>query len=252
MVDFITTIIDFVSTNFPYIAIAVGIVVAGVWFLTRYESKDHKFKPVVLEKEIHKDFNEVFKLTQEPIGYGKTLFIGSRQAGFVMKSIYINFFIDKEKKPNLKRTANVTKLTTKHKSVEAVLDKNGMKKFYGFRVCGKSRIERILANLFDVGTRIFLIDSEIVEESESSFNVNPYCKPERYFNIWIYSRTGKKVVDEIAFKINQEQMLNSMVNYLPKLSFHEIEQSKQKAQLDIFEEMQRQKRKDTLEQIKKA
>lgn len=251
MADILSTVLNWIMANIPLIAV-IGIVIAFiVWYFFMRGSTESKYKPVVLEKEIHNDLNEVFKLTQEPIGYGKTLYIGSRQAGFVMKSIYVNFFKTKGK-TNIKRTINVTKLTKKHPSTKEVLDTKGMKIFYGFRVCGRSKVERFLANFFDIGTRIFLVDKDIVDETESTYNINPYSKPTRYFGVWIYSNAGKLVVDEIAFKVNQQQMLDSMVNYLPKLSFHELEQSKSKAQLDIFEEMQKQKRKDQLEQIKKA
>lgn len=250
MPDILSTAINFIASNLPLIAIAVIVVAVIIWYFTK-DNKESKFKPVVLEKEIKKDFNEVFKLTQEPIGYGKTLYIGSRQAGFVMKSIYVNFYMANEK-PLLKRSVNVTKLVKKHPSVNEVMEKKNMKIFHGFRVCGRSRISRFLANFFDIGTRIFLVDNEIVEETESTYNVNPYSTPQLYFGVWIYSNVGKKLVDEIAYKVNQMQMLDSMVNYLPKLSFHDLEQSKQKAQFDIFEEMQKKKRKEQLEEIKKA
>lgn len=251
MADFLSTSISFIARNLPYIAIAVGFVIFLFWIVSKYSKSEDKFKPIVLEKEIKKDFNEVFKLTQEPVGYGKTLYIGSRQAGFVMKSIYVNFYIKKDK-PELKRTANVTKLIKKHPSVKEVMNTQEAKIFNGFKVCGKSRVSRFLANFFDIGTRIFLVDKEIVTETESTYNVNPYSTPQLYFGIWIYSNIGRKLVDEIAYKVNQMQMLDSMVNYLPKLSFHELEQSKQKAQFDIFEEMQKKKRKEQLEEIKKA
>ena len=253
MADMITEAINTLTGFFnQYYAVILVIMAAAFimfWWLSKNQKKEEHYKPVVLEQEINKYIKSEFDLTAESIGYGKTLYIGSRDAGFVLKSIFMNQY------PTWEETKNVNALKRKYPSTTEKLDKENkiINILHGFEVCGKGRLNRIMANLFGYGITIYLIDKPLVEINESSVNINPYSKPIKMFGTWIFSDWGLQELEEIAFKIKHEQHLDAMVNIIPKSIFlGDINAGKEKASYDMLEEVNKERRKEQLEQIKKA
>lgn len=248
----INEIINFFVQNIIYIVIAIGVIYLAYTYLYK-PGKEDKYKQLNISKEVKKDLKGLFDITGVSVGYGKTLYIGSIMSGFVLKQIFINYYDKKE------ITAKVNKMLKKYPEAEELL-KDKFKKeipeepkvFYGFKVCGKSFFRRLLANLLDIGVITYLVDKELVTETELSYNINPYSQPTKFLDIYIYSSIGKKAVEEIVFKIEREQVLGALVNFTPKLTFLELEQAKSKAQLEILEEINKKKRKEMIEEIKKA
>jgi hypothetical protein len=257
--EFFNRVVTWASSNLILVAVIIGAVVIVLYFLFK-PKKEEKYKQLVLAKEIKKDLKSLFNMTEQSVGYGKDLYIGSRFIGFVLNSVFINFYYKnnpKKQKPMLDVTAKAETMKKKFPEatdiVEANIKKEGLdyKVCLGFKVCGKSRFSRLLA-LFGFGIKYYIVDQEILDESTLAFNINPYSQPTRFLDVFIFSNVARKVVEEIAFKITREQELNSMVNFLPKLTFHELQQAKNKSTMDLFEDMNKKRRKEQLEQIKRA
>lgn len=251
MADPVSGVINFIMSNLVYIIIVVGVVGFIIWLFTSKE-KEAKFKPVDLKKEIRKDFDNLFSLSGQNIGFGKNLYIGSVFVGFVLKQIHLNYY------KTLANTVkiNVLKKKINNKEAEEIIDKNNADlkptKFLAYRTCGKSFIARLLANLLGVGVKIFLVDKSLIKETETAYIINPYSQPERFLGVHIYSRIGYNVIENMSYKIQAEQKLDAMVNFIPRLTWLEVEQAKGKAKLDAMEEIFAKKRKEQLEQIVKA
>jgi hypothetical protein len=282
MVDYLSLIINALSNYIPYIFIA-GIV---AYFLFQWlkPKKEDMYKPIKLEIEEKKSFKKLFDMTQENIGYGKTLYIGSKNIGFILKSIIIPQYSTMETTKNkalhhLKSEPKdnridllgkyflnkpIEKLTIEEIShlndlvknkVDFKDDLNDNEKIinilYGFETCKRGFYNRIMAN-FGYGLEIFLIDSNAVEEHKTSFNVSPFVKPINELGIWIVSQAGVEELEEVAYKLKHEQHLNAMVNIIPRSTFISDLDAKGKASWDELEEHASTRRKEQLEQIKKA
>jgi hypothetical protein len=282
MADIITDFINAIISNIPLIAIAIGIIFFILW-LYRRSKKETPYEIIRLEKEVKKDMKDVFNLTKETIGYGKTLYIGSRNVGFILKSIIIPQYktldetlnnakkhLDKvEKKDDRLEFASkyfyskdydnltvgeIKALTEKleEKPKEQTNAGKVLNFVYGFETCGRGFIKRLLANL-GLGVDFFLIDESLIEEHETSFNVSWQSKPTKTLGVWIVSNAGLQEIEEIAYKIKHSQDLEQLINVIPRsIYLSDLDHAKQKATFDDMEEVIREKRKEQLEQIKKA
>ena len=261
-------IVAFLTDNL-YIIIAMAVI---IFFFFKFwkQSGESKYKPVILAREIRHLMDEAFSINQEKHGYGKTLFIGSRDSGYILQSIEFPFIeefkislkdnIDyKNQLKLIKEAMKQNKYTEEFYSEKLALLKkdhenkiNTIKnKFFGFKTCGKGRIKRIMAML-GIGLNYFIINKNLIEETDSSFWVTYESRPELYLGIWVYDNPAKRYLDHETFKINREQELNSMINYLPKLAYHDLELSKNKASLEYMAELDQAKKKGMIENMKKG
>lgn len=259
--DIFNSIMQFFNQYYAIILVIFGALFLFVWWLSKQGEKTQQYKAVILEKEINKYLNNVFNLTKEAIGYGKTLYIGSRDAGFVLKSIFINQYPTwKETKDKNTTVKNRKEIMLKYPETRQIFDNYDQDEnnkpiniLSGFETCKRGRINRFLANLFGYGIDIYLIDQKLVEINESSININAYSKPVMMFGVWIFSDWGKEELEEIAFKLHHEQMLEQFVNVIPKSIFlGDLQAGKEKATYDMLEEVNKEHKKEQLEQIKKA
>lgn len=245
MVD-LTGILSFFSDNLLNFAVIFIIIFAIYYLFFRGEKKD-KFKPLILAKEVRKDLKSLFDLTEETFGYGKSLYIGSRFAGFVLNSIFINYY------DRIEDTIKIAKLKEKYPEAKELVEKKYKelehKPFYAFKICGKGKVSRFMASWFDIGIKYILVDKSIIEEDLQNFKINPYSQPSQFLDVYIFSSAGKKFIDDIAYKIALEQQLESFANWIPKMTFHEIEQAKGKASLDSLEQIYEKRKKESIDEL---
>lgn len=249
MADIIAEIMAWLSVNWLFIMVVIGGFAAIIWYFGKPKGEE-KYKKLDIEKEIKRHLAATFSLTEENIGYGKTLYIGSRNAGFILKSIYINQY------EKLTDTVRIAKLKAQADYAKEFIEESNkdltvMHKMMGFQVCKKGRISQILAQL-GFGVEYFLIEVSLVSETETSFNINPYSQPIKSCGVWIFSNTGRVMVDEIAYKISDEQRLETLINTIPRSLFlTDLDHAKDKSGFDMLEDVRRAKRQEELERIKK-
>lgn len=231
-----------------FLLLCAGIVMVFIYLYEKKKPKDEKYKQIDLEREIKRDLKETFELTKENIGYGKRLYIGSRLAGFVLKAITLNYYEE-----DLGKSLKKKKITEKFPEATQVTEEVAPKTIlYGFEVCGKSRLNRALANLLGLGVSTYLVDKDLVKEQETTFNVNPYSQPTKYLSAWIFSKYGQGFLENLTYKFADEQKLQKFVNWLPELTYFEHNQAKQNETLNMMEEVNKAKRDEFREQIKKS
>lgn len=240
---------DWFATNWLLLLFIIGGIAAAVYFFYK-PVKEPEYKKLNIEKEIKKHIKNVFDLTEENIGYGKTLYVGSRDAGFIIKSIHINQY------QTLTETAQIADFLKKHPETAEIVEKSNEKvkalyKLMGFQVCGRGRIKRVLAQL-GIGISYFLIEDILIKETETSFNINAYSQPVKSCGVWIFSSVGRSMIDEIAYKITDEQRLEALINTIPRSLFlSDLDHAKEKSSIDLLEDIKHARRAEELDRIKR-
>lgn len=264
----INSITQFLADN-AILLIAVGAVLYLIYTGLK-KNKQAKYKPVILEKEIRRLVKELFEISQEKHGYGKTLFIGSRHSGFVLQSIMIPYNRDIKiaLKDNLEYQRQLRQLRedkAKHQIDEYYDERiNDLKQKYknntaqekerlvAFKVCGKSKLNKLIANLLSMGIKYHIVNKELMSEDATSFFISHECRPTNKLGIFTYDNSAKAFVDRLAKEFNADQIADSVVNFVPKLSFLELEQAKNRSSLEFMAELDKAKKKSMIEDVKKG
>jgi len=241
--DIMSSINTFVAILFQPILgvpliILIGIVVFITWYLVKPKPKE-ELKHISLFKEVRKDMKELFSVAEEKLGYGKTLSIGIQKIGYILKMINFNW-------RNVK--GNPIK-ELKLKALEKEKPQTSSKQFYGFKVCQKGFVNKALANILGIGIKYYLIDKELCTINPFDVVINPLSQYTNYLGIMIFSNVGEQIISNVAYKKTLENTLEAMVNYIPKMSFIELQQSKFAGRLDKLTKLEKQKYKDRLENL---
>lgn len=267
MSDYLSDIVNFLAENWLLIAIMIGVIFIIMKLLK--SAKKSEYKPVVLSKEIKGLLKEMFDINQEKHGTGKTLFIGSRDSGYIMQSIEFPYHqkLKIALKDNLeykKKLAQLQEEKANHdldefydvKIAELQEDYKNQStervdKFFGFKTCGKGRIKRLLAN-FGIGLHFYIVNKKLITETHDSFYITYESRPEMFLGVWVFDNIAKDFLEFEAMKINREQELDSMENILGRIIYHDLDMSKEKAEMTAFKEWKKESRKSMIEDMKKS
>ncbi len=202
--------------------------------------KEEKYREISLTKEVRREMNELFKVAQENLGHDKILSIGPIKVGNIVKMINYNF---KKEKPLKKRGRKPKEDKDKPKLKE----RDG--KFYGFKVIKNDFISKVKARILDTGHKFYIVEQSLCQTGPFQVTINPYSQYTNFVDVMIFSEAGKEIIKDIAYKLTLENTLESMVNYVPKLSFLELAQSKFAGKMDKMNEMQRKQYDQRLEKM---
>jgi len=243
----------------PVIVILIGIFII-IWFFLPKKKAEEGFKRKSLYKEMKRNTDKLFEISEENLGFGRTLRLGPNSIGLILKMINFNWYEDIDKtsitRPDILKQIDQNKedkdfMRKVKDTIEGKENIRMNKAFYGFKVVRKGLYNKILA-YFGSGIKYYFIDKDLVTFNPFDIVVNPTAQYTNFINIIIFSGAGMQIVNDIAFKIYSETLLDELINVVPKQTMLEIQQAKGKLQLDMLESINAEKRKEQLEQIKKA
>lgn len=193
-----------------------------------FKGKEKQIKRVSLEKTIIEDLDLLYKTFG--IGMNLELSTGLATIGHVLG--YINIFFDPTKTQFQNLNANkqlklfVKKESEKVKSKDQNDNKEKpqfIEELYLFKACGTGRFDKILALLFDRGTKYYLIKKDLVKFNHYQVVINPYGEPDTYYKLIVYGKAAKLKIDSIAYKVALQNTLEELVNYIPKMNYLEVD-----------------------------
>lgn len=268
-----TDILHWLNENAFILIIIVGVLFAFYWLAKK--NKGDKYKPVVLAKELKKYMKELFSLA-EIKKINRPLFRGSEENGYVIAAFKVPF------KESLSKSLEAEKKykSSLRKIKKEMLDHPEVVEFYNkqleelkneykkktadkehdiviMKVISKKKLKRFVQKAFneiglEIGVHYLIINDSQILIDATGYYISWKAKPSNYLGIWVFDNPSKKYIDDVVYKINSEQQLDSMVNYLPKLSYHDLEQSKNKAALEFMAEQEKAKRKALTDELKKG
>jgi hypothetical protein len=117
---------------------------------------------------------------------------------------------------------------------------------YCFKVRGTGIMSQVLA-YFNFGLRYYLVDKDFVTQSAGEVIINPTAEHTNFLGVIIFSSKAREIVENIAFKINRENELEALINFLPKMEYLETSIAGQVAKLREKAEIEANKYKSQTE-----
>jgi uncharacterized protein involved in exopolysaccharide biosynthesis len=71
------------------------------------------------------------------------------------------------------------------------------------------------------------------------------------FDVLIYSQLARSYIEDISYKVNREQELEEIANHVPKQSYLEIQMAKAKEEFDLLRSVNKERRNDEMERLKR-
>lgn len=94
--------------------------------------------------------------------------------------------------------------------------------FYLFEVIKDTPIHKILY-MFGFGKNYHLVDQILTTPMYHEYNINLYARPIHFFkNVYVYSEMSKAVALNIADRLTVKQVLNGVINFVPKMDYIEM------------------------------
>ena len=230
ILDFLGESAFFGISNWILLAI-IGVVFYWIW---SRKPKESKYKSIVLEKEVKKDFEKMIEYysTDLSLKSNTILKIGFNNIGIIRKASKINFpyektLIEELKKKQPKSEGEVIKelVTGKKEKKQKKETTTINQEFYLFRTNKASLVGKAMS-LVGMNTKMTLVETGMVDVVGSDYVINPNSQFSEYLGIYVFSKSAKEYVTDIAYKLGKEQELEKFVNFVPLLTYLETNQAK--------------------------
>jgi len=220
-----------------FILSPLGLTIIGFSILTLYLFKhrqtEEPLKRKDLYKETIKDLKSYLALIDNPIGRGKILTTGLYTIGYVIKMTKLYSKPNKDKKG----------LNTKE-----MMDKD----LILVKICRNNIISKFLS-IMNLGVKYLIIDDEYLTQTSTEIQIIPNVQAKPYYhNVITYSKVGRAIVEDTSFRASRQAELEELINFIPKQTYLEVQQSKQMEELSMIQKIAKEKRKEQIEEIKKA
>ncbi len=129
--------------------------------------------------------------------------------------------------------------------------KTESKEFFLFETYPNSIIGKLMMKFKREG-KYTIVDEDYIRHDGKNYIINPNAQFVEYLGIYIFSDKSKQIVSDVAFKIVKEQELDELVNFLPKMTYLELNQAKFSSKLDKISQMDRKKREEAIDRLVKG
>jgi len=236
--------VDVFGLILNYIFSPIGLVLitilAGIFIYAKYYAgKEKGYKTQKLDKTIQRDMKDIIQTTG--IAQKKRLL----RVGFIIigkieslsKVLYYpekDKFIPKTEEKGRKVKKILERQTTERKGDETPIE------FIEIQTIPIGIIWELL-KYFGIGFKYFLIEKEFCNDVEMNQDIiiSENTQFWRVAGINVFSDAGRKFVETIAFKNIYSQILESELNYIPRLTFLEIAQGKLSEKAKLFTDLRK-------------
>jgi hypothetical protein len=259
MADIVTDTFNYIQTgkiaNIPviYFFILIGLVIFVVYLLITRKPKQKEYKPINLKKEIKDELKTYYKFFSMPVR--KPVYSGLINIGYAIG--YMPLVWNKQ----MKQLIANKRRTKVPGSKEVIADKNALSdemqyehvdlgkenivelnertpigsyakivnqpiEMFCFKVCSNNMLSKILAQFLNVGITYFFIEESFVKIDQSSIQFSPFLQRQYFFGQFIFSKIGRDVIDNTAFRIDRENVLQETANQIPRTVFFDTELAK--------------------------
>lgn len=95
-----------------------------------------------------------------------------------------------------------------------------------FKVCNAGMLSKMKASLLGFGIKYFIVEQTLVTINDNSIQFQDGLQRQLFFEQFIFTKTGKNIVDNTAFRIDRENQLKEIANQIPRTVFFDIEAAK--------------------------
>lgn len=90
---------------------------------------------------------------------------------------------------------------------------------YMMRITKPKLLYKILAQLTGIGASWYLFDADQLEWTDKSIILNAHFPRTIFNNVFVFSKAGKQLVQDIAFGVERENVLQETANQIPRTIF---------------------------------
>lgn len=210
--DTITGIMDVKLLGIPVIFI-IGALFFVIWFVWNYKPKTGR-KRLNLSKQVRSDFDMMYKTFGEPVG--KKLNAGFIRVGYAIGQFPIYWDKYSSVRNNLKANKQL-------KSVVAKDTKEGkhIDEMTCFKICKNNVFSRGLA-LLGFKTNYMIIPTKYLDIGTKDISFPASLQVQEFLGILFSTKTSRDYVENIAFKLNRQEELTEIADFIPKQNYLEV------------------------------
>ena len=234
--------------NWLLIAIVIFII---VFIIKLLKGKDKGFRKRDLKKEVKANMNKLFKTfgMDRKLSTNDQLRIGFNLVGRIKRACNY-YWVDyqeiaekgkgkdkKELKLSAKEMLVIEAIVSGKKTKRKKKYRRTLYEFYTFEVY-KDNLFGKIRYLLNWNPEFFLIKSEFVDVTGNIFHADSLVQYSNFLNVWVFSKMGRDVIEDIAYKISREIELEEMINFMPKQTYVEtstaqmVAKSREKAKIE--------------------
>ena len=195
------------------------VAIAAVFLFAFFKKKKDEGPPKIdIDIEGPKELADMIKTANANVFSDKILlWNGPIKLGRITKMMPWHFDSEASLKANLNANKEAEKL---RKQIIGNVDL-AVENFYLFEVIKDGLIGN-LGFIFGFGKKYHIVDQKAAIIGYKQISINLYMQPYHYFkNVYIYSGMSKAVALNIAYRITVKQVLNGVINFLPKMDYIE-------------------------------
>lgn len=220
-------IMNFLEQNIVVIAIVVFALAVLYLFLRRNPGK---YKRISLEQEIKKELDFLYNQFSNPVN--RLCYAGMVKMGVIMGEFPVYWDSSVSFIMNLKRNRQFEKYIRKHGEVQP-----DVKEFKCFKIHKSGRFNRIKA-LLGFGTSYHLVPNKLITSNKDYIVLDSHINPSTLYKVVIYDKSGRDLIENMAYKMSRQEELEELVNYIPKSAYLEtsvsgaVARDREKAQIE--------------------
>ncbi len=250
-VDVFEIILSYVFSPIGLILITI---LAGIFLYAKYfASKEKGYKTQKLDRTIQRDLKDIISttgITQKNrmlrIGF---IIIGKIES--LSKVLYYpekDTFVQKADDKGGKKVKKILQIQpSERKGDEQAIE------FIEIQTIPIGFIWQIL-KFFGIGFKYFLIEKEFCNDVETNQDVviSENTQFWRVAGINVFSDVGRRFIETIAFKNIYSQILESELNYIPRLTYLEISQGKLSEKAKLFTDLRKKYWEGQVEELSES
>jgi hypothetical protein len=89
-----------------------------------------------------------------------------------------------------------------------------------FKVTHNNFLNRLLASISNIGTDYFVFDADQIEIENTKVNTLAHLQRRQENNIFVFSKAGKKIVQDVGFTVEREEFMGAVANSIQRVLFN--------------------------------
>lgn len=194
------------------VVILFAVMIFAFWFLLKYRKAEGR-KRLNLIKEVGNDFNLMYRTFGERLG--KKLYAGFVEVGYAIGSYPIYWDKFTSARANVKSSKQL-------KNFVASQSKEGknIEEMTCFKMAHKGLLSKALAAL-GFKTYFMIVPTKNIDMNKT-ISIPASLQGQEFLGIMIYTKTARDYVENIAFKLNRQEELTEIADFIPKQNYLEV------------------------------
>lgn len=225
----------------------VGIFIAII-LIALLKKRKPEHKRIDLSKVVKKDFDGLYNVFYEKVN--KRMMQGFNKVGYCIGMFEMLWDSTTDLQTQIKAMAKGKKRNyLKNMLEEERKDNKNIKKLLVIRYTGRKATQILLGKL-NIKYSYMLVPEEYVKYHSKELEIKGAVSKDEYLGIIYFSKSGRDIIENIAYKVSRSEELTELADYVPKQNYLEkttaesvakarekanIEKEKYKGQVEAME-----------------